>query len=89
MQDHDITSKRFYEREKNLIDIIIKHLLRKKDHQDVLEGILLIVYERELKNLSGEILTAICDLVSKGILMESKNSSGQKCYQLSESFFIK
>ncbi len=89
MHVRDTTSIGFYEREKNLIDIIIKHLQKKKDHQDDLEGILLIVYEKELKNLSGEILTAICDLVSQGILMESKNSSGQKCYQLSDSFFIK
>ena len=66
-------------------DIIIQHLLKKKDHKDDLEGISLFVYENELKNLSNEIMSTISDLISKGLLKELKNSSGQKCYQLSDS----
>lgn len=67
-------------------DFIIQHLLRKKDHQDDLEGISLFIYEKELKNLSSEIISAINELVSKGLLKELENPSGQKSYQLSNSY---
>ena len=70
-------------------DNIIQHLLQKKDHKDDLEGISLFVYEKELKNLSGEIISTIGDLVSKGLLKELKNSSGQKCYPLSDIYSFK
>ncbi len=66
-------------------DIIIQHLLKKKDHKDDLEGISIFVYEKELENLSGEIMSTIGDLVAKGLLKVSENSVGQKKYQLSNS----
>ena len=68
--------------QKNLSDIIIKYLSDKKDHQDNLEGITLFVYENEVKELSGQVMNAIGDLLSKGLLKELENSDGRKSYQL-------
>jgi predicted transcriptional regulator with HTH domain len=64
--------------------IIIQHLLDTKDHKDDLDGISLSVFDKEMKNLSDDILTGIEELVSKGLIVECKNSSGEKYYRLSE-----
>lgn len=69
---------------KNVGKEITQHLRGKKDHKDDLEGIIMFFYKKELKNLSDEILSSLADLLSKGIITELKNSSGQKCYQLSD-----
>lgn len=60
--------------------------MNKKDHRDDIEGILLFLYENELKQLSGEVTTLIRFLLSKGLLKEFENTSGRKYYQLSNSF---
>ena len=69
---------------RNIGKEITQHLRKKKDHKDDLEGIVIFFYKKELKNLSDEILSSLADLLSKGIIAELKNSSGQKCYQLSD-----
>ena len=63
---------------------IIEYLSRKDDQKDDFEGITLFVYEKETKELSGMVLNAIGDLLSKGLLKESEDLTGRKYYHLSE-----
>ena len=67
-------------KEKSLSDRIILHLLEQKGNKDDLEGITLFFYEKELKNLSNEILDALADLIAQNLLVESENTDGKKYY---------
>jgi hypothetical protein len=73
----------------NINQRIIQHLMEKKGHKDNIEGITLMIYEKEIKHLSDQIMDAIFDLLSRGLIVESSSSSGQKYYQLSDSHSVK
>jgi|WetSurMetagenome_2_1015567.scaffolds.fasta_scaffold56293_2 hypothetical protein len=69
---------------KNLSDGIIQHLLERKDHKDDIEGITLFIYEKELKNLSNEIMDVLADLVTHDLLVEHEDTEGKKYYLISD-----
>jgi len=69
---------------KSLSDGIIQHLLQKKDHKDDLEGITLFIYEKELKNLSNEIMDVLADLVTHDLLVEYEHPEGKKYYLITD-----
>ena len=64
---------------------IIQHLLNNKDHIDDIEGISLFVYNKEIKNLSDEILAEILELISNGLVVEREDFPDKKYYQLSDN----
>jgi hypothetical protein len=46
--------------------MILKHLLKKEDHQESLDGLILEIYDSEIKELSKEISKSLRYLVSAG-----------------------
>jgi hypothetical protein len=62
--------------------MILKHLLNKEDHQDSLDGLILKIYNAEIKELSKEISKSLRYLVSTGLVGEVVDASGKKQYRL-------
>lgn len=61
---------------------ITDHLKLKEDKQDDFNGIILAIYETEVKNVSEKVIASLSHLIEKGIVIESKGQNGKCYYQL-------
>jgi len=61
---------------------ITDHLKLMEDKQDDLNGIILAIYETEVKDLSEKVISSLSRLIEKGIVIESKGQNGKCYYQL-------
>ena len=66
----------------DLTERIIEHLMNKENMQDDLEGIVLGIYDMEMKKLSERILHSLSDLVVNKKIIEIKRKNGKRVYQL-------
>jgi hypothetical protein len=67
---------------RDLSQRIIDHLKLKKENSDLLDDIIIAMYDNEMKNLSEDILTSLNDLISKGIIVENKKNDNKTLYKL-------
>jgi len=65
-----------------ICQIILNHLQVKKDHQESLDGLILEIYNTEIKKLSQEIIKNLTYLMSNGYITETVDASGKKQYKL-------
>ena len=63
---------------------IIAHLRVKKMEGDDLNGIVLTIYEKEMKKLSEKIIKTLSDLILKKIITEYQHQNGKRFYKLIE-----
>ena len=61
---------------------ITDHLKLKENKQDDLNGIILAIYETEMKNLSQKVIMSLSHMIKKGIVTEFKTQGGKSYYQL-------
>ncbi len=61
---------------------IIEHLMNKEQMSDDLEGIVLGIYDKEMKKLSEKIMKSLSCLVAKRKIIETKGMDGKMVYQL-------
>jgi len=71
-----------YFKQTDLSERIIEHLISKDNMQDDLEGIVLGIYDKEMKRLSERILCGLSDLVAKKKIIEIKRKNEKRIYQL-------
>jgi hypothetical protein len=62
--------------------MILKHLLKKENHQESLDGLILEIYNSEIKGLSKENSKSLRYLISEGLIAEVVDASGKKQYKL-------
>lgn len=67
----------------NLSNRIIDHLRQKEGRKDVLDGIVIAIYEKEMKRLAENIMKDLADLIAREIINECKNYNGICWYKLS------
>ena len=61
---------------------IIDHLKLKDDKQDDLNGIILAIYESEIKKLHSEVIQTLSLMIKKSIIDEFKDSNRKTYYRL-------
>lgn len=61
---------------------IIEHLMNREQMSDDLEGIVLGIYDMEMKKLSEKIMESLSGLVAKRKIIEIKGMNGKMVYQL-------
>lgn len=61
---------------------IIEHLMSKENMQDDISGLVLDIYEKEMKQLSEKIIKHLSELKEKGIITEYKDGKGKQYYKL-------
>lgn len=69
----------------NLSQRIIEHLRPKEDGRDDLDGIVIAIYEKEMKKLSANIMNDLAELLAKGIVSEYVEEKGKRYYTLIKS----
>ncbi len=66
----------------NLSKRIIEHLRLNKDRRDELDGIVIAIYEKEMKKLSEKIIYNLAEFIAKGIIIENVDQNGKRYYKL-------
>lgn len=61
---------------------IVEHLTNKKDGRTDLNGILIAMYEEEIKILPDKVLKTLADLKYRGIVKEYFDEEGRLYYKL-------
>jgi hypothetical protein len=61
---------------------IIDHLRIKENQSDILDNIIISIYEDEMKSLSKNIIESLYDLMQKGIVVENKRNDDTIFYKL-------
>ncbi len=61
---------------------IIEHLNVKETEGDDLNGLVLAIYEKEMKKLSENIIKTVSDLILKEIITEYQHQNGKRYYKL-------
>ena len=69
----------------DLSEKIIEHLRLKKKTGDDLSGIVLAIYQKELKELSDKILNNLSELIKRGSITEIRYKDGKRYYKLVET----
>ena len=67
----------------NISEKIIEHLKSKADHRDNLDGIVIAIYEKEMKRLTENIIRNLSTLIKKGIVIQTMNYNDVFWYGLS------
>ena len=65
-----------------LFSRITEHLKLKEDRQDDLNGIILSIYEKEIKNVSDKVVVTLSQMIKNGIIVELKDQNGKSYYHL-------
>ena len=66
----------------NLSNRIIDHLKQKQDGRDDLDGLVIAIYEKEMKRLTEKIMNDLADLIAKGVVAEYENNNGKRGLKL-------
>ena len=64
---------------------IIKYLNSKDGKSDDLDGIVIAIYENEIKNLTEKIMNELAMLLAKGIITEFKNHDRKNWFKLTSN----
>ena len=64
---------------------IIDHLKLKEKKRDDLNGIILAIYESEIKNLHYKVAQTLANMIRKRIIDEFKDSNGKTYYRLTKN----
>ena len=64
---------------------IIKYLNSKEGKRDDLDGIVIAIYENEIKNLTKKIMNELAMLLAKGIITEFKNHDGKNWFKFTSN----
>ena len=69
-------------KQNKLADKILSHLENRSDGKDDLDGLIISIYEKEMKSLTENIMKELAVLITKGIIVEHENHYGKRWVQL-------